>query len=196
MNYRQQQHQMQQPNPAQQDAGFGSRAAHTNGESMNNFANGANQNSGNFISNRSSTRIHAPPGGVSSISFGGGDSVSQQQVGGSRGSNFARAISPLRNSGAGLVSNNPGVSQSNAGAYASMKQQPTIFSGATAGAAGGGYSGGIASKSNYAHGGRGRAESMNNFANGANQNCGNFISERSSTRIHAPPGGQSQISFG
>ena len=36
----------------------------------------------------------------------------------------------------------------------------------------------------------------NAYANGANQNCGNFITDRSTTRLHAPPGGRSSISFG
>ena len=47
-----------------------------------------------------------------------------------------------------------------------------------------GYSGGAGSTSS------------NKFANGSNQNCGNMITDRSSTRIHAPPGGHSSISFG
>mmetsp|Transcript_14016 Transcript_14016/g.27949 ORF Transcript_14016/g.27949 Transcript_14016/m.27949 type:complete len:174 (-) Transcript_14016:205-726(-) len=38
--------------------------------------------------------------------------------------------------------------------------------------------------------------SGNAFANGSNQNCGNVITDRSSTRIHAPPGGHSSITFG
>ena len=32
-------------------------------------------------------------------------------------------------------------------------------------------------------------------ASGANQNCGNVLTDRSTTRIHAPPGGQSSIKF-
>ncbi len=35
--------------------------------SSNVFANGANQNSGNFITDKPITRIHAPPGGVSTL---------------------------------------------------------------------------------------------------------------------------------
>ena len=41
-----------------------------------------------------------------------------------------------------------------------------------------------------------RAVSSNAYANGADQNCGNFITDRPSTRLHAPPGGVSQISLG
>ena len=46
------------------------------------------------------------------------------------------------------------------------------------------------------HGHLGIRDSSNKFANGANQNCGNMITDRSSTRIHAPPGGHSSIHFG
>ena len=38
--------------------------------SSNAFASGANQNSGNVLTDRPTTRTHAPPGGRSSISFG------------------------------------------------------------------------------------------------------------------------------
>ena len=34
--------------------------------------------------------------------------------------------------------------------------------------------------------------SSNKFATGSNQNCGNFMTGRSSTRLHAPPGGSSE----
>ena len=33
--------------------------------------------------------------------------------------------------------------------------------------------------------------SSNKFATGSNQNCGNFITDRPTTRVHAPPGGKS-----
>ena len=36
----------------------------------------------------------------------------------------------------------------------------------------------------------------NAFANGSNQNCGNVITDRSTTRLHAPPGGQTSFSLG
>ena len=39
------------------------------------------------------------------------------------------------------------------------------------------------------------ATSANVFANGNNQNCGNFITDRSTTRVRAPPGGHSSITF-
>jgi SPIRAL1-like protein len=40
------------------------------------------------------------------------------------------------------------------------------------------------------------SRSSNAYASGANQNCGNFVTDRRTTRVAAPPGGRSQISFG
>lgn len=39
-------------------------------------------------------------------------------------------------------------------------------------------------------------ESSNGFANGAHQNCGNFVTDTPSTRVSAPPGGISSVCFG
>mmetsp|Transcript_15349 Transcript_15349/g.22648 ORF Transcript_15349/g.22648 Transcript_15349/m.22648 type:complete len:140 (+) Transcript_15349:119-538(+) len=41
-----------------------------------------------------------------------------------------------------------------------------------------------------------RLVSSNRFANGSNMNSGNVMTDRSSTRVVAPPGGASQIFFG
>jgi len=59
--------------------------------SSNVFANGANQNAGNFITDRPSTRVHYGPGGASSICLGD-DSDSLRKAGGDRaaGAAFAR----------------------------------------------------------------------------------------------------------
>merc|ERR1719408_520066 len=35
--------------------------------------------------------------------------------------------------------------------------------------------------------------SSNAFANGSNQNCGNVLTDRPTTRVHAAPGGGSQV---
>lgn len=96
--------------------------------SSNAFANGANQNCGNVITDRSTTRLHAPPGGQSSLSL----------------------------------------------AWEAPKAAPVEPAKAPPRA------GGVSS---------------NAFANGANQNCGNVITDRSTTRLHAPPGGKSSISL-
>ena len=42
----------------------------------------------------------------------------------------------------------------------------------------------------------GKHQSSNAYANGSDQNCGNVITDRPTTRLHAPPGGHSSISFG
>jgi len=47
-----------------------------------------------------------------------------------------------------------------------------------------------------AHGARQENRSSNAYASGGNQNCGNFVTDRRTTRIAQPPGGRSQISFG
>jgi SPIRAL1-like protein len=115
-------------------------------QSSNRYANGSNQNCGNVITGRSSTRVHAAPGGNSSISFGSYEAVAPK----------ALAAAPAA-----------------AAAASSSSSSSEVTFGARIG-----------------------KTSSNSFAVGANQNCGNVITDRSSTRVHAPPGGRSQISFG
>ncbi len=57
---------------AWQEDGGATKAASgpTASSSSNSFASGANQNSGNVMTGRPSTRVHAPPGGKSSFMFG------------------------------------------------------------------------------------------------------------------------------
>jgi len=118
-------------------------------QSSNAYANGADQNCGNVITDRPSTRLHAPPGGHSSISFG--------------------ADAPDLN-----VPRLSRETQQNAFGEARSNVHSQVF-GAPSDA---------------------RAHSSNAYANGADQNCGNFITDRPSTRLHEPPGGRSQIAFG
>merc|ERR1719197_1309064 len=58
--------------------------------SANSYANGANQNCGNVMTGRSTTRVAQAPGGTSQISFGGGDDVGRR--GGGGGGTGATAI--------------------------------------------------------------------------------------------------------
>eukprot|EP00928_Gymnodinium_smaydae_P052879 TRINITY_DN37010_c0_g1_i1.p1 TRINITY_DN37010_c0_g1~~TRINITY_DN37010_c0_g1_i1.p1 ORF type:complete len:365 (-),score=28.40 TRINITY_DN37010_c0_g1_i1:426-1406(-) len=53
-----------------------------------------------------------------------------------------------------------------------------------------------ADATSLAFGNRVENGSSNAFACGANQNCGNGITDRRTTRVAAPPGGRSQICFG
>merc|ERR1739848_361970 len=48
----------------------GSSLAHIEKVSSNQFANGTNQNSGNILTDKPSTRLHHAPGGASSICLG------------------------------------------------------------------------------------------------------------------------------
>jgi len=93
------------------------------GASSNRFANGANQNSGNVITDRPTTRLHFAPGGASTICLGSDDADKATNV---------------------------------------LKERA----------------------------------SANRFANGANQNCGNVITDRPTTRLHFAPGGASTICLG
>ena len=101
-----------------------------------------------MITDRPTTRLHAPPGGHSSISFGA--DVERDVPRSSR------------------------ETQQSAYSDARSNVRSQVF-GAPSDA---------------------RAQSSNAYANGADQNCGNCITDRPSTRLHAPPGGRSQIAFG
>jgi len=90
--------------------------------SSNQYANGSNQNEGNVLTDRSTTRVHCAPGGASSICLG---------------DETAKATKILT-----------------------------------------------------------EQVSANRFANGANQNCGNTITDRPTTRLHFAPGGASTICLG
>jgi len=130
---------------AQQTAG-GDRAV-----SSNSWASGVNQNSGNFISERSSTRIHQGPGGKTSICLGHDDGPQVPDRPRTGDKPVATPQVPV---------------------YAPQAEKLDAPMGGA------------------------RGVSSNLWASGANQNAGNFISERSSTRIHAAPGGNSTLTLG
>lgn len=125
------------------------------GTSANAFATGSNQNAGNFITDRPTTRVHAPPGGRSSFSIFGGQETKRAPV-------VVAETKPLVET-----------KKINVAPAPVLKKSPIKTRVAS--------SGGISS---------------NRFATGSNQNCGNFITDRPTTRVHAPPGGRSQITFG
>eukprot|EP00750_Incisomonas_marina_P001538 INCI11311.1.p1 GENE.INCI11311.1~~INCI11311.1.p1 ORF type:complete len:395 (+),score=66.34 INCI11311.1:381-1565(+) len=157
--------------------------------SGNSYANGSSQNTGNVITDRSSTRVAQQPGGNSSFSLGWGSSEPQaRQSTGRRQVPQPQQQSPF------------GYSQ-----QPQQQQQPTMQShggyGSPApygnsGPGGGGRSGGGGSGVAFGANPDRMRGSSNAFANGASQNTGNYISDRSSTRIHAPPGGRSSLTFG
>ena len=133
-------------------------------------------NSDNFLGDRPSTRVRAPPGGASSISFGWSEPAPAP----------AAAAAPKPRYDAPVAYEAPAPSKPVAEAAGAL--QPFHF--------------------------RARARiccypfgvlllfagalpvSSNRFACGSNQNAGNVITDRPTTRIHAAPGGKTSISLG
>mmetsp|Transcript_27900 Transcript_27900/g.64833 ORF Transcript_27900/g.64833 Transcript_27900/m.64833 type:complete len:126 (+) Transcript_27900:79-456(+) len=123
--------------------------------SSNVFACGANQNCGNVITDRPTTRIHHAPGGTSSICIGDGSAT-------------AGASHPPRGS----------------------RQRPAAEPAAAASQI-------VESGPSKVHpAARGGTVSANQFANGSNQNCGNVLTDRPTTRIRQAPGGNSSLVLG
>lgn len=150
--------------------------------SGNNYSRpGGQQNVGNFLSDRPSSRVLAPPGGQSQIVFGGGSDApppqarQPQQYQQQQASPYAQGNYPPQ------------------APYAGKAQQPSPY--------GDSYSNSPmqGSSSAYGSGTKDHIEGhlQNNYSrpNGM-QNVGNFITDRPSSKVLAPPGGKSQISFG
>ena len=154
------------------------------------FATGTNQNCGNFMTGRSSTRLHAPPGGSSqagSLIFGGGASDTYDRFSG-RG----RSANPAQSNT--YASTQHQVTQQQPSSFANKEQYnyqsntqqqssaPVAAVKATTGATTTATTG--ATTATY-------GTSANAFASGTNQNCGNFITDRPTSRVLAPPVGRS-----
>jgi len=137
--------------------------------SSNSYASGSSQNTGNVITDRSSTRVAQQPGGNSSLSLGWGGS------------------------GGGATHSNRRQQQQQQQQPPPQQQQQYSYPGGAQQQQGRyGASGSTAFGANPDR----MRNSSNAFANGSNQNTGNYITDRSSTRIHAPPGGRSTFTFG
>jgi len=136
--------------------------------SSNSFANGANQNCGNVITDRPTTRLHAPPGGKSEmasiLSWGNDEPATNTRA--QREDRRAPVPAPAH------FGVDPRDARQQAPSFESRRND---------------Y---IAQSSG--HGGA----SSNSYANGANQNCGNVLTDRRTTKVSAPPGGHSSIVFG
>jgi len=140
--------------------------------SSNAFASGYNQNSGNVLTNRPSTALHAPPGGYSTICLGSDNWAN------------SAAATPAVSSNAFACG-----SSQNTGNVLSDRPSTCIH------APPGGKSS-ICLGTDFAGAAQAVPVSSNGFANGANQNSGNVLTNRPSTGIHAPPGGKSTICLG
>jgi len=110
------------------------------------------QNVGNFVTDRTSSRVLAPPGGYSSICFGDANTPAPPM------------LSPARY-----------------GRPPSASPGPSPRAGPPPGALSAGAD----------------ARADNNYTRGpGGQNSNNWLTGKPSTRVHAPPGGASQIIFG
>jgi SPIRAL1-like protein len=137
--------------------------------SSNAFANGANQNCGNVLTDRPTTRLHAPPGGKSEMSsiLSWGEPEEPVNRRAQRDARGAPVPAPAH-FGVDLM-------QQRSGPPADTRRNEYVPSAQVGG-----------------HGG----VSSNAYANGANQNCGNVLTDRRTTKVLAPPGGHSSIVFG
>lgn len=114
---------------------------------VNNYHRPEGQNVGNFLTDRSSSRVLAPPGGGSQVSFGMGQSQMPKS-----NAKMEEVSVPEQPVSSRVVGGAPAVS--------------------------------------------GQPQSNNYARPGGLQNVGNFITERSTSRVLAPPGGTSNVTFG
>jgi len=139
--------------------------------SSNKFANGANQNCENVLSERPSTRLHQPPGGNSTLLLGVCDDSSC-------------------GSEAVTVSSSKFANGSNQNCGNVLSERPSTRLHQAPG-------GNSTLLLGVCHDSGGQNEvvtvSSNKFASGANQNSGNMISDRPSTRVRQAPGGHTTI---
>jgi len=162
--------------------------------SANRFANGANQNSGNVLTDRPSTRLHHAPGGAASICLGDAKASEMfegkpqsvrladrfEQYDCSAGTGGAAALLLGANYPQEVAKQKPAASPSNQGA--SRRQAP-------------GGDSSLCLGNDGSHNASGNTSS-NKFANGANQNAGNSITDRPTTKLHFAPGGKASICLG
>ena len=137
----------------------------------NNYARADGQNLGNFITDRNSSRVLAPPGGQSQLGY----------LFGPEATNESRAA-PSREAPP------PPYAQEPARGWAPLPQpqvphpaigmQPAPHLAARA-----------AAQSNNPLDNLGGRGSNNNYSRADGQNLGNFITDRNSSRVLAPPGG-------
>lgn len=147
------------------------------GRSQNNYSRPAGQNVGNFLTDRPTSRVLAAPGGGSQIVFGEyQDPASSNQYmtsSNTYGSPSRQAVGPPQ------------------GAGGQWQQSPPP-----------GYNAGYTGSPSRAHQEYSSSPNPNigvqnnNYHRPAGQNVGNFITDKPSSRVLAPPGGKSQISFG
>ncbi|CAN0247012.1 unnamed protein product [Phaeothamnion confervicola] len=132
----------------------------TTAVSANAFAVGSNQNAGNFLTDKPTTRVRAPPGGASTFSISG---------------NSEPEATPRQRF---------------------PNQKPEVNAAAAAAAAAATAANGYVPVAVAANAQPVQRTSANAFATGSNQNAGNFLTDKPTTRVHAPPGGRTSICLG
>ncbi|CAM9171817.1 unnamed protein product [Scytosiphon promiscuus] len=172
--------------PGKEGGAGGATSPTSNLLSSNAYASGVNQNAGNFLTEKPITRIHAPPGGVSSISFGdehtapaaAAGTASKQQGGLVLGT----PTQPATPESAESVEDGPAPipmmdlpPAPSAVEEEEEEEEEEVAAAATAA---------VPPPAPAA-----AQISSNAYATGSNQNSGNFMTGRPTTRVRAPPGG-------
>lgn len=174
-------------------AGDGATSPTSTMLSSNAYASGVNQNAGNFLTEKPITRIHAPPGGVSSISFG---DQHTEPAAAAAGAATKPQQALVRGTPTQPATPESADSTEDGPAPIPMMELPPAPSASAAEEeeeVGGGEEEAVVPPPAPA------AEavvSSNAYATGSNQNSGNFMTGRPTTRVRAPPGGASSITFG
>ncbi|KXZ41945.1 hypothetical protein GPECTOR_238g563 [Gonium pectorale] len=176
--------------PGQPSHAYGASSNDVRGGALsNNYSRpGGQQNVGNFITDRPTSKVLAPPGGASQISFGN----YTEPAAPAPQHYHQQAAAGYGHSSAGPSYGSPAPYATSYGAPAQQQQQAGYGYGSpSVGPDGRPITAGA--KSNEARSG---ALSNNYSRPGGQQNVGNFITDRPSSKVLAPPGGRSQISFG
>ncbi|CAM9594476.1 unnamed protein product, partial [Chrysoparadoxa australica] len=172
----------------EQAAASNAKAGISAPQSSNAFASGSNQNSGNVITDKSSTRLHAPPGGRTTISLGyaepEADIVKEKVPTPSAKAIIARKEElPSTPSAKAINLQQAGKVLIFHLSPSPPPDQPKAVAPSTVPAA-------------LHKPAEGRSVSSNAYASGSNQNAGNFITDRPTTRTSCPPGGRTSITLG
>lgn len=134
----------------------------------NNYYRAEGQNVGNFMTDRPSSRVLAPPGGGSQISFGHEAAPTYED----------KVRTAIR----------PPTLQADVTLQQTLYTDTALICLQVQGQADKGTS--------LFMGGGSPNGGSNNYSRPSGQNVGNFLTDRNSSRVLAPPGGASQISFG
>lgn len=195
----------------EQSSPGGAASPSSNQISSNAFASGVSQNSGNFLTEKPITKIHAPPGGASSIVFGDEISSTPSKAAPQASKAPIAVATPTQpatpessTEGASTIapaedeSSTPTEPTENGPEPIPMKDLASVPKDEEPKENGAAASTAPETKSPEPKPAPvpDRSVSANAYASGVNQNSGNFMTGRPTTRVRAPPGGASSITFG